>query len=89
MGILSAIPTEIARLRACVTDQIEYKRGECFSFTTGTLEGRPVVFGARQPRAPPAAARTRPAASERGGAIPSAAQPGMVLVLPRPVLLQC
>jgi len=46
LGILSAMPSEIARLRECVLEQVEYKRGECFSFSTGVLEGKPVVFGA-------------------------------------------
>ena len=42
------MPSEIARLRECVLEQVEYKRGECFSFSTGVLEGKPVVFGERE-----------------------------------------
>ena len=45
-GILAAMPAEIAALRKVVTDQVEHKRGEVFSFTTGKLEGCEVVFGA-------------------------------------------
>jgi len=48
MGVLSAMPSELARLKTVVTEQVEYKRGECFSFTTGKLEGKEIVFGARR-----------------------------------------
>lgn len=43
IGILSAMPQEVAKLQEHVTDQQEHKFG-IFSFTTGTLEGKKVVF---------------------------------------------
>ena len=43
IGILSAMPQEVSKLKENVTDQQEHKFG-IFSFTTGTLEGKPVVF---------------------------------------------
>jgi len=46
LGILAAMPQEIEKLKANVTEQQEHKRGSIFTFTTGMLEGRPVVFGA-------------------------------------------
>ena len=46
LGILAAMPPEIAKLQGAVTDQVEHKRGSVFTFTTGTLAGKPVVFAA-------------------------------------------
>jgi len=40
------MPQEVEKLKATVSDQEEHKRGTAFTFTTGTLEGRPVVFAA-------------------------------------------
>ena len=40
------MPQEVEKLKANVTDQVEHNRGTVFTFTTGTLGGRPVVFAA-------------------------------------------
>lgn len=50
LGILAAMPQEVAKLKANVTDQVEHKRGSVFEFVTGRLEGREVVFGAANVR---------------------------------------
>jgi len=46
LGILAAMPEEIAKLKEFVTEQEVHKRGAVFEFVTGKLDGRPVVFGA-------------------------------------------
>jgi len=46
LGILAAMPEEVAKLKANVQEQQEHPRGSVFTFTTGQLEGRPVVFAA-------------------------------------------
>ena len=50
LGILAAMPQEVAKLKANVAEQEVHKRGEVFEFITGTLAGRPVVFGAANVR---------------------------------------
>jgi len=44
IGILAAMPPEVAKLKEAVSNQQEHKRGEVFTFTTGELAGKPVVF---------------------------------------------
>lgn len=46
LGILAAMPTEVAKLKEAVQGQEDHPRGSVFVFTTGTLEGKPVVFAA-------------------------------------------
>ena len=46
IGILAAMPAEIEMLKKHVTEQSEHSFGAVFSFTTGKLRGKPVVFGA-------------------------------------------
>lgn len=46
LGILAAMPEEIAKLKEFVSDQEAHKRGAVWEFVTGTLDGRPVVFAA-------------------------------------------
>ena len=43
IGIMAAMPDEIVKLKQELTDVEEQKRGNVFSFTTGKLNGRPVV----------------------------------------------
>ena len=45
IGILAAMPQEIVKLEENVTDQVKTQKG-IFSFTTGKLGGKDVVFGA-------------------------------------------
>ena len=45
LGILAAMPPEVEKLKQNVDAQEEHKYG-VFTFTTGTLMGRPVVFAA-------------------------------------------
>ena len=45
IGILAAMPQEIVKLEESVTDQVKTQKG-IFSFTTGKLGGKDVVFGA-------------------------------------------
>ena len=42
----SQMPQEIAKLHENVTDKEDHKHGSVFVFTTGLLDGRPVVFAA-------------------------------------------
>ena len=44
IGIMAAMPVEIEKLKAHVTEQVEHKFGSVFTFTTGKLSGRAVVF---------------------------------------------
>ena len=46
IGILAAMPAEIEMLKKHVTQQTEHTFGTVFTFTTGKLRGKPVVFGA-------------------------------------------
>jgi hypothetical protein len=46
LGILAAMPPEIEKLKQHVENQEDHKHGSAFTFTTGTLGGRPVVFAA-------------------------------------------
>ena len=46
IGILAAMPQEIAKLKETVQGQADFQKGSVFTFTTGTLEGKPVVFAA-------------------------------------------
>ena len=46
LGILAAMPPEIEKLKQTVENQEDHKHGSAFTFTTGTLGGRPVVFAA-------------------------------------------
>ena len=46
LGILAAMPSELAKLEEAVADQQVHKLSDVFSFTTGTLENRNVVYGA-------------------------------------------
>ena len=50
VGILAAMPQEIQKLKENVQEQEVHKRGSVFEFTTGKLEGKPVVFGAANVR---------------------------------------
>ena len=45
-GILAAMPQEVAELSKHVTGQREHKRGSIFTFVTGELDGKPVVYAA-------------------------------------------
>ena len=45
LGLLAAMPPEIEKLKQNVDGQEDHKHG-IFTFTTGTLAGRPVVFAA-------------------------------------------
>eukprot|EP00310_Coccolithus_braarudii_P020385 CAMPEP_0183355452 /NCGR_PEP_ID=MMETSP0164_2-20130417/40451_1 /TAXON_ID=221442 /ORGANISM="Coccolithus pelagicus ssp braarudi, Strain PLY182g" /LENGTH=251 /DNA_ID=CAMNT_0025528571 /DNA_START=14 /DNA_END=769 /DNA_ORIENTATION=+ len=45
-GILAAMPAEIEELKKHVTKQETHKRGAVFTFVTGELCGKQVVFGA-------------------------------------------
>ena len=40
------MPPEIEKLKQHVENQEDHKHGSAFTFTTGTLGGRPVVFAA-------------------------------------------
>ena len=51
LGLLAAMPEEVAKLRAHVTEQEEHPHGSAFVFVTGNLAGRPVVFAAANVRA--------------------------------------
>jgi len=46
IGIMAAMPVEVEKLKAHVTDQEERMHGSCFKFTTGKLAGKSVVFAA-------------------------------------------
>lgn len=46
IGILAAMPAEVAKLKSAVQGQTEHKRGTAFTFVTGWLNGKPVVFAA-------------------------------------------
>jgi len=46
LGLLAAMPEEVKKLEANVQGQQQHKRGAVFTFTTGTLHGKPVVFAA-------------------------------------------
>ena len=46
LGILAAMPAEIAKLKANVTNQSEQNFGNAFTYTTGSLCGKEVVFAA-------------------------------------------
>jgi len=46
LGILAALPQEVAKLKKAVDGQEEHPRGSAFTFITGTLVGTPVVFAA-------------------------------------------
>ena len=46
IGILAAMPQEVEKLKGAVQEQQEHPHGNCFVFTTGVLEGKPVVFAA-------------------------------------------
>ena len=46
IGILAAMPQEVAKLRENVSDQVEHKHGDIFTFVTGILVGKPIVFAA-------------------------------------------
>ena len=51
IGILAAMPQEIAKLESAVSNQVRHKKGAVFEFVTGELDGRPVVYGAANVRA--------------------------------------
>uniref|UniRef100_A0A7S4C034 adenosylhomocysteine nucleosidase n=1 Tax=Chrysotila carterae TaxID=13221 RepID=A0A7S4C034_CHRCT len=46
IGILAAMPEELEQLKKVVTNQTSFPRGEAFTFTTGELHSKPVVFAA-------------------------------------------
>ena len=46
IGILAAMPQEVKKLKDHVQNQIEHDVGQVFNFITGTLNQKPVVFGA-------------------------------------------
>lgn len=50
LGILAALPQEVAKLKKAVDGQEEHPRGSAFTFITGTLVGTPVVFAAANVR---------------------------------------
>ena len=49
IGLLAAMPPEIAKLEEHVENQVKHQRG-MFEFTTGTLDGKDVVFAASNVR---------------------------------------
>ena len=44
IGIMAAMPVEVEKLKQHVTDQQEHKHGSCYTFVTGKLAGKQVVF---------------------------------------------
>eukprot|EP00966_Prymnesium_polylepis_P282684 6531886-Prymnesium_polylepis.1 len=44
IGIMAAMPVEVEKLKQHVTEQQEHKHGGVFTYTTGKLAGKSVVF---------------------------------------------
>lgn len=70
IGIMAAMPVEVAKLQEHVTDKEEHSFGKVFTFTTGKLCGRPVVFAPANVPLRPLPAHLAHAAVPRASALP-------------------